>query len=340
MTPMKRLCLVTFMIVLCSTQSLVRLPAPKVGLSWRTNYELVQVEAFGSDTIRIRFTNARGPISSDRLTAVLPSPEVENQDFTTAKVTLDETSGAGNITNGAVVAVVEDYTACCSVFASVSNMRVSFYSTSDGRLLTQEFYPLHGSPARVMTPVSRGSGGLFQVKWSLAAQPGERFYGLGQHQHGLLNQRGAVIDLDHINTEVSVPLLLSSRGYAVLWSVPSRGRIELATNNRTRFVAKATRQVDVLVIGAAKSGDVFSLLQRNAEATGHSPMWPEWASGYWQCRNRYSTQAEVLISIEWTHLFSPFHSSFFPLSGAQHLLGVPGPEHSSQSSRGGRRAGV
>jgi alpha-D-xyloside xylohydrolase len=76
----------------------------------------------------------------------------------------------------------------------------------------------------------------------LAAQPDERFYGLGQHSHGMLNQRGAVIDLDQFNTEVNVPLLFSSRGYAVLWNVPSRGRVELAAN-RTRFVAEATRQV-------------------------------------------------------------------------------------------------
>jgi alpha-D-xyloside xylohydrolase len=76
----------------------------------------------------------------------------------------------------------------------------------------------------------------------LAAQWDERFYGLGQHSHGMLNQRGAVIDLDQFNTEVNVPLLFSSRGYALLWNVPSRGRVELAAN-RTRFVATATRQV-------------------------------------------------------------------------------------------------
>ena len=55
----------------------------------------------------------------------------------------------------------------------------------------------------------------------------ERFYGLGQHQHGLLDQKGAVIDLVQRNTEVSVPFALSSRGYGFLWNMPGVGRVEL-----------------------------------------------------------------------------------------------------------------
>ena len=29
-------------------------------------------------------------------------------------------------------------------------------------------------------------------------------------------------------------------------------------------------------------------------ATGHSPVWPEWASGFWQSKNRYRNQTEIL----------------------------------------------
>ena len=37
-------------------------------------------------------------------------------------------------------------------------------------------------------PVARGSGSLMQAQVSMKAYPGERLYGLGQHQHGLLDQ--------------------------------------------------------------------------------------------------------------------------------------------------------
>ena len=56
------------------------------------------------------------------------------------------------------------------------------------------------------------------------ADPDEHFYGLGQHQHGLLDQKGAVVELVQRNTEVSVPFALSSRGYGFLWNMPGVGR--------------------------------------------------------------------------------------------------------------------
>ena len=48
-----------------------------------------------------------------------------------------------------------------------------------------------------------------------------------------------MIDLVQRNTEVSIPFLLSSRGYGLLWNMPGVGRVELGTNG-TRWVAQAT----------------------------------------------------------------------------------------------------
>ena len=40
----------------------------------------------------------------------------------------------------------------------------------------------------------------------------EAFYGLGQHQDGVWNYRGESIDISQDNSNISVPLMLSSRG--------------------------------------------------------------------------------------------------------------------------------
>ena len=59
-----------------------------------------------------------------------------------------------------------------------------------------------------------------QQKFVLA--PGEAIYGLGQHQNGLMNYCGAVIHLQQKNPgESAVPVLVSSRGYGVLWDNPA-----------------------------------------------------------------------------------------------------------------------
>jgi alpha-D-xyloside xylohydrolase len=56
----------------------------------------------------------------------------------------------------------------------------------------------------------------------------EAFYGLGQHQAGVWNYHGESIELSQDNTNISVPMFLSSKGYGIFWNNPSRSRF----NNR------------------------------------------------------------------------------------------------------------
>ena len=54
----------------------------------------------------------------------------------------------------------------------------------------------------------------------------EAFYGLGQHQAGVWNYRGESVDLSQDNTNISIPLLLSSNGYGIFWNNGSRSRFD------------------------------------------------------------------------------------------------------------------
>ena len=46
----------------------------------------------------------------------------------------------------------------------------------------------------------------------------EYLYGLGQFQDGFLNVRGLTRRLTQVNTQISIPMMLSSKGYGVLWN--------------------------------------------------------------------------------------------------------------------------
>ena len=46
----------------------------------------------------------------------------------------------------------------------------------------------------------------------------ERLYGLGQFQDGFSNIRGLSRRLTQVNTQISIPMLLSSKGYGLLWN--------------------------------------------------------------------------------------------------------------------------
>lgn len=48
--------------------------------------------------------------------------------------------------------------------------------------------------------------------------PDEALFGLGQFQDGYVNVRGLTRRLTQVNTQISLPMLLSSKGYGVLWN--------------------------------------------------------------------------------------------------------------------------
>ncbi|MCR5179881.1 MAG: DUF5110 domain-containing protein [Bacteroidaceae bacterium] len=53
---------------------------------------------------------------------------------------------------------------------------------------------------------------------TFTSQDDERLYGLGQFQDGFTNLCGLTRRLTQVNTQISIPFLLSSRGYGLLWN--------------------------------------------------------------------------------------------------------------------------
>jgi alpha-D-xyloside xylohydrolase len=133
-------------------------------------------------------------------------------------------------------------------------------------------------------------GDLYRAVCRFKAREGERLYGLGQHHHGLLEQKGCVIDLEQKNSEVTIPLLVSSAGYGIFWHNPAKGRVELG-RTETAWHANATRGIDYVVIGGRHPADI---LKEYANLTGLPSEMPDWALGFWQSKLKYETQEELL----------------------------------------------
>ncbi len=134
--------------------------------------------------------------------------------------------------------------------------------------------------------------GLFEAELHLAACDGEHFWGMGENAVGRLDLKGSVIDLYQRHVKAVVPLAVSSRGYGFFWNNPSLGRVEFG-QNRTRWVSYGCSRMDFLVIAGSSCA---SILERYADATGHAPPFPYWASGFWQCKLRYTCQEELLAA--------------------------------------------
>lgn len=237
------------------------------GLLFRLNHETLRIEAWGRDSLRVRATQA-AQFQENHVSALIESDPSD--------ATIEQSENGASIRNGAITARISNSGA------------IQFIESDTGRELLSE-KPIHALsvPSRHYLPTR---GDLYQIQANFAAYQDEHIYGLGQHQHGRLDQKGCVIDLVQRNTEVSIPFLLSSRGYGFLWNNPAIGRVELGYN-ATRWTAQAAPQLDYWITAGKTPAEI---MRNYTGVTGHVPVLPEWALGFWQSKLRYSTQEELL----------------------------------------------
>lgn len=246
------------------------------------------------------------------------------------------------------------------------------------------FFSKHGKPV-LREP---GDGGkafdvpsisemkVWQVQQTFVSPLDEALYGLGQHQEGIFNVRGVPIRLHQANTNISIPFLLSSKGYGILWNNPSltdfnpadqpvtidpstgSGKFTTGPSGTYGFVLTSddenqlrldvngehvidlqnmwtpTHASGVLHLEANKEFEVSArggpggvqlavrppqdtttfrsevgqaidyyffygpelnrVISDYRQLTGKAPLFPKWAYGYWQCRERYHSQQEIL----------------------------------------------
>lgn len=216
----------------------------------------------------------------------------------------------------------------------------------------------------------------WQIQQTFSSPSDEALYGLGQHQEGIFNVRGVPVRLHQANTNISVPFLLSTKGYGLLWNNPSltdfnpadqaievdaktgKGKFTtgakgnygflLASDNKEQLVVdvNGTHVINLVNMWTPSSGSGIADLEPNKEyevsakggpggiqlsarppqdtttfrsevgqainyyffygpelnrviadyrqLTGEAPLFPKWAYGFWQCRERYHTQKEIL----------------------------------------------
>ena len=119
----------------------------------------------------------------------------------------------------------------------------------------------------------------------------EALYGLGQHQAGVWNYRGESVDISQENSNIAVPLMLSSKGYGIFWNNASRSRF----NNRfANYLYVSSEVADVIDYYFLYGPEFDQIIAGYRDLTGQVPMFGKWAYGFWQCKNRYKSQDEIL----------------------------------------------
>ncbi len=161
---------------------------------------LLRIEVCAADVIRVAYAGDASFFT--RTTAATAPKRCDATAFTQTS-----SNGQTTITTARLTVRVDESTGAVT-FLDLSGA-VVLAETSDGRAVT---------PATVQGEATNN------VRQQWAPNDGESLYGLGQHQHGLIDIKDTDLDLHQYNTEVFIPFLVSSDGYGLLWDNTSRTR--------------------------------------------------------------------------------------------------------------------
>ena len=160
------------------------------------DYQL-RLQVVAPEIIRVSAV-PEGPFADRQSLAVVPQPGC--RDF-------EVTEAGGKVRLATDSVVVEVYKASGTI---------NFYK-ADGTPLLQE-------GVLSFEPVEVEGKKAWSVRTWFAAEADESVYGLGQHQAGEFDHKGRSEELYQYNTKVSVPMVVSTRGYGLMFDAYSLSR--------------------------------------------------------------------------------------------------------------------
>ena len=348
-------------------------PALLIGFSATTPAAPIAVQSFHKDADGVTLTMSPGKmkltVCSDAIVRVMYSPTtalpagqefvVTNRSWKSVSFKVADSNGKLTVTTGKLKVAVDKMSGA-----------VAFYDVADKLLLAE---PADGG--KTMTAATVNGESAFQPEQTFTSPSDEFIYGLGQFQEGIWNWRGMPQQLRQLNTEISLPMIVSSYGYGLLWNNAAltsfnpadtqvaltnksgtfstaaagdyvffakdgdrRSQIGIQINGQTivaitnmwvtynlsgKVNLSANTTCSVTLLGGGKNAKIFArplgntttfrsevgdaidyyffygpaadeIISGYRQATGDAPLFPEAAYGFWQCRERYSSQQQML----------------------------------------------
>ncbi len=243
----------------------------------RRQGETLQLEPWGRNALRVRARMGRRVAEENWALTERPEPAE-------AEIRI----------NGTESAVIR----CGSLRAEVNGAGVLSFFRGDKLLLREYYRNYEGTisrESRCLKLVSREwkgvpGGSEHSLRLRFESTEGEKLFGMGQYQQPCLDLKGCLLELCQRNSQISVPFLLSSLGYGLLWNVPAVGQVFFG-RNRMEWTFPALAQMDYWITAGNEPREI---LESYTAVTGRAPEFPESLMGLWQCRLRYRTQQEVL----------------------------------------------
>lgn len=242
-------------------------------VTFRLDKGLMSIRVCRADIVQVRYTGLAAFPANTSL--VVNNPWAEKASFTVAE------------RNEQVVIT----TARLQVRIDKATQALAYFDRA-GAPITAEAAAADG---KAMTAATVAGIATYTCETRFQSPPDEALFGLGCHPEDSLamNYKGRNQELLIKYMTGAIPVLLSTKGYGLLWDNYAASNFygAEAGNTQFRYASESGQLVDYYFFYGPNFDHIIDLYRT---ASGKAPMFPKWSFGLFQSQDRYKTQAEVL----------------------------------------------
>jgi alpha-D-xyloside xylohydrolase len=165
------------------------------------------------------------------------------------------------------------------------------YKDNHGKVITAE----DADNNKTIKPATIAGISTYNCSTEFNSPADEALFGLGCHPEDTLsiNYKGRNQAMLIKYMTGAIPVMLSTKGYGLLWDNYSASNFYGAEANNTKYkyVSESGKEVDYYFFYGPDFDHIIDLYRT---ATGKAPMYPKWSFGLIQSQDRYKTQQEIL----------------------------------------------
>ncbi|HTN22256.1 MAG TPA: TIM-barrel domain-containing protein [Pelobium sp.] len=161
---------------------------------------------------------------------------------------------------------------------------VSFLNAKGVKLLSEK------NKSASFVPFNDAGNKTFTIQQAFLLDKDEAIYGLGQQQQGKMVQRNLTLNMVQGNTDDYIPFFQSVKGYGLFWDNYSPTQFK-DNPESTSFKSDVGDCIDYYFM---YGGNADGVIAKMRDLTGQAPMFPLWTYGFFQSKERYKTQDELV----------------------------------------------
>ena len=264
--------LVFFLTTIAARASVISYTIDLDGITFTLDTGLMKIKVCTDDIIEVKYTS----LAAFKLKSSLV---VNNEWNIIPSFSIIESAGKYIISTNRIKIAID----------SATNS-IRFSDLNDGLILAEDV-----SYAKTLNPVTLAGMNTYNCSVQFLSPADEALFGLGCHptDPGNMNYKGRNQDMAIQYLTGAIPVLLSSKGYGLMWDNYSASDFygSIASNTKFKYVSESGTMVDYYFFYGPDFDHIIALYRN---ATGQAPMFPKWAFGLFQSQDRYQSQSEVL----------------------------------------------